>query len=684
MKNNSNKKKEIHKDKEKEKLRKRVDRILFEPPLQSYIETLAKQKQSQTEYASEPYQDDTEPYQADPEQYQADPEPYQAEPEPYQAEPEQYQADPEQYQADPEQYQADPEPYQAEPEPYQAEPEPYQAEPEPYQAEPEQYQAEPEQYQADPEQYQADPEQYQADPDPYQAPYQADPDPYQAPYQAEPEPYQADTEPYQAESTYTEPYQAESTYTEPYQAESTYTEPYKAESNYTESYKAESNYTEPYKAESTYTEPYKAESNYTEPYQTESNYTEPYQTESNYTEPYQDKVNQTGSEQTNSYPPPTTEATSGSHPITEEYVPEPETDPPYEAYKEDHDTGKVFDETVLSKPNKYLYEEDEPSATEFYSSRRFEDFILSKGFLILEYFVQGKLCSFIMIQLPMISETVMIFVNRKKYPIDVSTSSYKKTMIEKIKLDHIPEERLDYDNIALDGFDINHSLDVINDTNIKQKSLSHYLTRQLSRLMYITKNIEIKPCILLDHLFGYHDLYHMIDRPSSKEFYPIISIEILFSKTFILEQNLPVFYKKFYSIVNQSNINKMNSLEMSLVKLMDDIKKIKTKLMNHMTLETDQLRIKTILTKLKENDKAIAIERAKPQRVYDPIQLSYVTKKFDQEQMENNHKRTECNKIYMEIKKEYDQFVLNNEISFYELYNKVQDIEELFQYLYKK
>ena len=78
------------------------------------------------------------------------------------------------------------------------------------------------------------------------------------------------------------------------------------------------------------------------------------------------------------------------------------------------------------------------------------------------------------------------------------------------------------------------------------------------------------------------------------------------------------------------------------------------------------------------------IERNKPQKVYDPIQLSYTTKKFDQEQMENETKRSECNKIYMEIKKDYDQFVLNNEIAFYELYNKVQDVEELFQYLYKK
>jgi len=146
-----------------------------------------------------------------------------------------------------------------------------------------------------------------------------------------------------------------------------------------------------------------------------------------------------------------------------------------------------------------------------------------------------------------------------------------------------------------------------------------------------------------------------------------------------------VFYKRFYSIVNQSNINKMNSLETSLFKMMDNIKKIKLKIMDHMTLEKDQLRIKNILTKLKENDGVIAKERAKPQRgAYDPIHMSYVTKKLDQDQAENDQRRTECNTIYMDIKKEYDQFVLNNEISFYELYNKIQDMEDLFQYLYKK
>jgi hypothetical protein len=179
-------------------------------------------------------------------------------------------------------------------------------------------------------------------------------------------------------------------------------------------------------------------------------------------------------------------------------------------------------------------------------------------------------------------------------------------------------------------------------------------------------------------------MYHVIDRVPTKEFYPVISLETLFSKTFILEQNLPVFYKKFYQIVNQSNINKMSSLENSLLTIVNDIKKIKSKIHTYSELEFDKKRIKEILFKLKDKEDSILIERNTPQPVYDPISLSYKTKRLDQEQLLINDRRSECNKIFMEIKREYDNHVFENEICFYELYNKIQDIEDLFGYLYKK
>ena len=59
--------------------------------------------------------------------------------------------------------------------------------------------------------------------------------------------------------------------------------------------------------------------------------------------------------------------------------------------------------------------------------------------------------------------------------------------------------------------------------------------------MYITKNIEIKPCLLMNNLLGFYDIYHIIDRPTYKEFYPVISLEMLFSKTFLLETKLLIF-----------------------------------------------------------------------------------------------------------------------------------------------
>jgi hypothetical protein len=380
-----------------------------------------------------------------------------------------------------------------------------------------------------------------------------------------------------------------------------------------------------------------------------------------------------------SYPNPVTEPISNPNAISTDsssvYI-DPTPIPEYKA-----EQGRDFDASLLQTSSKYTYDEEGPPSTEYYSSRRFEEFILNKGFLILEYFVQNKLCSFILLQLPYISESMMVYVNRKKYPIDVSNSSYPKTNIEKLKVDKLPEDKLDYENITLDGFDIQHSLDIMDDTNVQQKSLAYYLRRQLSRLMYITKNIEIKPCLIMGDLLGFHDIYHINDRPLSKEFFPVISLEILFSKTFVLEQNLPVFYKKFYSIVNQSNINKMNSLEDSLVKLVIKIKSVKSKLIQQMTLETDQTRVKNILFRLQIEEQHIMKEKEKPPMTYDPVGQSYTTKRLDQEKQTIELRRHECNQIYMEIKRAYDHFVFENEISFYELYNKIQDMEELIKYL---
>ena len=421
-------------------------------------------------------------------------------------------------------------------------------------------------------------------------------------------------------------------------------------------------YIQPTEPVSTYTEPV---STYTEPVST---YVEPVLT---YTEPVS-----TYTEPVSTYTKPEPSNTEPVSTNTETTYVDPTPIPDYKA-----EQGRDFDASLLTTSSKYTYDEEGPPSSEYYNSRRFEEFILNKGFLILEYFVQNKLCSFILLQLPYISESMMVYVNRKKYPIDVSNSSYPKTNIEKLKVDKLPEDRLDYENITLDGFDIQHSLDVMDDTNVQQKSLAYYLRRQLSRLMYITKNIEIKPCLIMSHLLGFHDIYHINDRPLSKEFFPVISLEILFSKTFVLEQNLPVFYKKFYSIVNQSNINKMNSLEDSLVKLVLKIKDVKSKLIQQMTLESDQTRVKNILFRLQVDEQNIMREKEKPPATYDPVGQSYNTKRLDQEKQNIDLRRHECNQIYMEIKRSYDHFVFENEISFYELYNKIQDMEELIKYL---
>jgi hypothetical protein len=446
-----------------------------------------------------------------------------------------------------------------------------------------------------------------------------------------------------------------------------------------------------------YKAPIQVESMYKAQVQVESNKA-PIQLESMYKAPVQVETNKTPVQQANDSIYTGTETKVQESEST--YTTQPqstylETQPNESSYTEQSytnstskevmiaplDNGKEFTESVVTSQIKYSYEDDGIPTTDYFSCKRFEEFILGKGYLILEYFVLSSLCAFILVQLPMISETVMVYVQRSKYPIDVTLSSYKKTKIEKIKVERVETDRMEYENIVLDGFNIHHSLDVMGDTNIQQKSLAFYMKRQLSRLMYITKNIEIKPCLIMNKLFGFYDIYHVQDRDIGKEFYPVISLEILFSKTFMIEQNLPVFYRRFYTILNQSNVNKLNSLQISLAKLIDRIQEVKQRSHTHTTLEDDQTRVKQILSTLNEKDKVLFEERKKPATLYDPVGHSYQMKRVDEDIKENERRRNDCNKIYMEIKREYDNFVFENEISAYELYDKISDVEELLKYL---
>jgi hypothetical protein len=281
----------------------------------------------------------------------------------------------------------------------------------------------------------------------------------------------------------------------------------------------------------------------------------------------------------------------------------------------------------------------------------------------------------------MISESVMVYVNRQKYPIHVTNSSYHKTALEKLKIDKLKEEEADYDNISLDGFEINHTLDRIEETNVQQKSLTFYLRKQLQRFMYITKNIEIKPCLLVNNLFGFHDIYHM-NRTSSNVFYPVISLEMLFSKTFLLEENLPVFYNRFYKIINQSNSNKINSLESSLQALLQHIKTHKKITEQQKEIDIDKTRVKTILARVKDKELGIQKERLHiTSTITDPIQASYHNRRLDEEYDHHEKTRQECNTIYLTIKQNYEKYVFEPEMIYYELFYKIKDVEQLLGYM---
>ena len=115
--------------------------------------------------------------------------------------------------------------------------------------------------------------------------------------------------------------------------------------------------------------------------------------------------------------------------------------------------------------------------------------------------------------------------------------------------------------------------------------------------------------------------------------------------------------------------------------MMKKIQEVKKKLSEHLQLEKDQLRVKKLLDSIKEKEIFIHAEQKKPKPIHDPIRNSYLTKKLDEDLKENEQRRGMCNSIYMQIKSEYDDYVFDNEITFYELYDKMKDIEELLQYL---
>jgi hypothetical protein len=348
---------------------------------------------------------------------------------------------------------------------------------------------------------------------------------------------------------------------------------------------------------------------------------------------------------------------------------------------ESKEVGRDFDESVLRSKFQYAYEDDRESVpSEQYNSKRIEQFILDKGFMILEYFVVHDLCSFILVQMPAIGETMMVYVNRQKYPINVSGSAYPKTDLERLKLEKNDGDTNDYENISMKGFDVAHSLDRISDTNGRQKSLAYYVQRQVQRMMYVTQHIDIKPCILLNGIFGFYDTYQIVRRPVSSEFYPVISLEILFSKTFLLEQNIPVFYSKLYSIMNQSNRNKMEYLLSSLRSLGDRIERFKRDDAERDEKERDKGRIKAILSKLGGKQVGIEAERAK-MRGEDRIAESYATRRLNDEWSQWEGKRVECNSLYGQIKREYDKDVFMSEVFFHELYYKIRDMEQMIEYL---
>ena len=55
----------------------------------------------------------------------------------------------------------------------------------------------------------------------------------------------------------------------------------------------------------------------------------------------------------------------------------------------------------------------------------------------------------------------------------------------------------------------------------------------------------------------------------------------------------------------------------------------------------------------------------------DPVQTSYRMKELNEEKEENEKKQRECNSISTDIRKEYDSHVFENEICFYELFDKL-------------
>ena len=125
----------------------------------------------------------------------------------------------------------------------------------------------------------------------------------------------------------------------------------------------------------------------------------------------------------------------------------------------------------------------------------------------------------------------------------------------------------------------------------------------------------------------------------------------------------------------------MNTLETSLYNLLHIIKNTKNKIKEQGVFENDKNRVLSLLNKLRQNEAQINNEEKINNMNKTSIMLSYSNQQIVDKKLKIEQDRINCNSIYLDIKKEYENNVFEPELLLYELFIKIKDVETLIDYI---
>jgi hypothetical protein len=125
----------------------------------------------------------------------------------------------------------------------------------------------------------------------------------------------------------------------------------------------------------------------------------------------------------------------------------------------------------------------------------------------------------------------------------------------------------------------------------------------------------------------------------------------------------------------------MEYLENSLQSVLKKMEILRGEIKELQAKDNDKQRVKNIVERLDKRVVEIESEKQSVLETSDRVVQAYQIKRLDEQQQTVDLKKAECNALYSEIKKGYDQKVFQHELMCYEMYYKIRDMEELMEYL---